>query len=245
MLQRKSVTEEQIAILRVKESECGNRNPHAHLRRKLTVEEVMNSPYIAPPLRLLHMCPTSEAACAMIVAPEAVAKKVSPNPAWVVDWVTVHGGTQPQTGHFSIYLQSGPLGAFWSWGLEQATIKLYKRNGITNPRKELDVIELYDMSTWHEAQFYEDMHLCEENQCGKLIDERVTWPEGEIPVNPSGGVVCTNAIGQSAFARIAEAAVQVRGDGGERQIPNVKTAMGNGNGGDNYCTAALFKKSLL
>jgi acetyl-CoA C-acetyltransferase len=245
MLQRGAVTEDQIAKLRVKSSECASRNPHAHLRKKLTVEEVVNSRYLIPPLRLWHLCPTSVGACAIIVAPEERAKRISPNPAWIVDWVTVHGGTQPPMGHFAISLAKGPLGPIWAFGVEQASLKLYKRNGITNPRKEFDVVEVYDMSSWFEAECYERMHLCERNRSGKLVDEGATALDGDIPVNPSGGVVCTNAIGASAMLRIAEAAIQIRGEGGERQVPNVKTALAVTAGGDNYSSAVLLKKSLV
>lgn len=245
MLQRGAVTEEQVAKLRVKSSECASRNPHAHLRKKLAIEDVMNSRYLIPPLRLWHLCPTSVGACAMIVAPEPQAKKFSPNPAWVIDWVTIHGGIQPQVGHFGISLGRGPLGPLWAFGVEESSHKLYKRNGITNPRQEFDVVEVYDMSTWHEAEWYERIHLCEKNGSGKLIDEGATAPDGEIPVNPSGGVVCTNAIGASAMQRIAEAAIQIRGQGGERQVPGVKTALAVTAGGDSYSAAVLLRKSLL
>ncbi len=244
MLDRKSVTEEQIAMLRVKASNNASRNPFAHLRKKLTIEEVMNSRLLIPPLRLLHMCPTSVGACAMIVAPEKVAKKISANPAWVVDWVTVHGGTLPPLGHMGVYLTESELGPLWAFGVEQASKKLYKRCGITNPRKEIDVIEVYDMSSWHEAEWYERMHLCERNEAGKLIEEGATTLEGDIPVNPSGGVVSTNAIGASAMLRVAEAAIQVRNEGGGRQVPNVKTAMAVTAGGDGYSAAVLLRRSL-
>ena len=100
------------------------------------------------------------------------------------------------------------------------------------------------MSTWHEAEWYERMHLCERNQAGKLIEQGATALHGDIPVNPSGGVVATNAIGASAMQRMAEAAIQVRNEGGERQVEDVKTAMAVTAGGDSYSAAALFSKSL-
>ncbi|MGA2517391.1 MAG: thiolase family protein [Thermodesulfobacteriota bacterium] len=244
MLRRKSITEEQVAIVRVKQAENAIRNPHAHLRRKLTVEDVMNSPLLARPLRLLHICPTSVGACAIVVAPESSAKKISSNPAWVIDWVTVHGGTMPFLGTMTQAISATPLGPMWLWSFEQAATKLYKRNGITNPRRELDVIEVYDMATWLEIEWYERTHLCEKNEAHKLVEEQATWMGGDIPVNPSGGVVSTNAIGASAMQRIAEIAIQIRGDGGDRQVPNAKQAAAFTAGGDNYSTAVLMRKLL-
>jgi acetyl-CoA C-acetyltransferase len=88
------------------------------------------------------------------------------------------------------------------------------------------------------------MHICEKNAAGKLIEERATAMDGDIPVNPSGGVVATNAIGASAMQRFAEAAIQVRKEGGDRQVSNVKTAMAVTAGGDSYSAAALFRRSL-
>ncbi len=244
MLERGSVTEEQIASLRVQESENASRNPHAHLRKRLSIDEVMTSRHLIPPLRLLHMCPTSVGACAVIVAPENYAKKFCPNPAWVVDWVTIHGGIQPPLGHLGDKLAKSELGPLWAFGVEQASLKLYEKCRITDPRRQIDVIEVYNMSTWHEAEWYERMHLCEKNQAGRLIEEGATALEGDIPVNPSGGVVSTNAIGASAMQRIAEAAIQVRNEGRARQVENVRKAMAVTAGGDSYSAAALLSKSL-
>jgi acetyl-CoA C-acetyltransferase len=199
---------------------------------------------LIPPLRLLHICPTSVGACAIILAPEAVAKKISPNPAWVVDWVTVHAAMTPILGHQGIYLTCGPLGPLWAWAVEKSATLLYKRNGITNPRKELDVIEMYNMSTWHEAEWYERIHICERNGSGKLIEKSTVFINGELPVNPSGGVVSTNAIGASAMLRVAEAAIQVRGEGDARQVDGVETALAISAGGDTYSAAILLKKHL-
>lgn len=244
MLKRGAVTEEQIAALRVNESVCASRNPYAHLRQQLTVDEVLNSRMLIPPIRLMHMCPTSVGACAMIIAPESVVKRVCPNPAWVVDWVTVHAAMSPTLGHQGVYLTCGPLGPLWAWAVEKSSTSLYKRNGITNPRKQLDVIEMYNMSTWHEAEWYERIHLCERNGAGKLIEEGIVFIDGELPVNPSGGVVSTNAIGASAMLRVAEAAVQIRGEGDKRQVDGVETALAVSAGGDTYSTAILLKKHL-
>ncbi len=245
MLARGAVTEDLVAQCRVKQAECAMRNPYAHLRRQITVDDVKNSRLLTWPVRMLHMCPTSVGACAVILASEEKAKKLSNNPAWVVDCFSFRGGMSPDFGEFNISFSVGPLGPMWMWGVEQSCLKLYKRNGITNPRKELDVIEVYDPSTWSELGFYERMHICEEGKPWQLVEEGATAIEGDIPVNPSGGVTSTNAIGASALLRMAEAGIQIRGEGGERQVPDVNTAMAIGQGGDHYCITALMKKSLV
>ena len=244
MLARGAITEDLVAECRVKQAECGARNPYAHLRKKITVDDVKKSRLLTWPVRMFHMCPTSCGACAVILASEKKVKKLSNNPAWIVDCTTVRGGMSPELGEFNISYAAGPLGPLWMWGVEQACIQLYKRNGITNPRKEFDVIEVYEPSTWSEIGFYERMHICEPGKPYKLIEEKATTIGGDIPVNPSGGVTCSNPIGATALIRMAEAAIQIRGEGGERQVPGAKTALAIGQGGDHYATAALFKKTL-
>ena len=246
VLDRKSANEEHIAKLRVKEADCARRNPYAHLKLNLSVEEVMNSEVVIAPLRFLHVCPSSVASCAVIVAPEQKAKQITSKPVWVRDHVCVHSGIQPRMGE--PWLCAGaafPTGPQFRWGVDQCAIKLYKRNGITNPRKELDVIESYSPSTWHEVDYYEAIKLCEPGEAWKLIEEEATWPHGDIPVDPGGGVVSTNAIGASGMQRIVEAATQIRGDAGERQLPNdINTALAYAQGADQFATMVLLSKTM-
>ena len=105
--------------------------------------------------------------------------------------------------------------------------------------------ELYEPSTWQEMGLYENFFFCEKNKGWTLIEKGITEIEGEFPVNPSGGIIATNAIGASPMVRIAEAALQVRGDAGEHQVPkDVKTAIATGLGGANWTTMVLLKKHL-
>jgi len=246
VLNRKSANEEQVARVRVKEADCGRRNPYAHLKLNLTVQDVMNSEVVIAPLRFLHICSTSVSSCAVILAPEQSAKKITNKPVWVKDYECVHGGMQPRMGE--PWLCAGlvyPTGPQFRWGVEQAVIRLYKRNGISNPRRAFGVIESYSPSTWHEVDYYEAVKLCEPGQAWKLIEEQATWPNGDIPVDPSGGVVCTNAIGATGLHRVAEAALQIRGDAGERQV-NMKTgmAMAYAQGADQFGTVIILNKTL-
>jgi acetyl-CoA C-acetyltransferase len=138
-----------------------------------------------------------------------------------------------------------PTGPQWRWGVEQATTALYKRNGITHPRKQLHYVETYAPSTWHEADHYEVLKLCEQGEAWKLIEGEATWQHGDIPVDLSGGVVSTNAIGSTGLQRILECAIQIRGDGGERQAHrDVKLAMGFAMGADNFATPVLLSRDL-
>jgi len=246
LLNRKSCTEEHVARVRVKEADCGRRNPYAHLKLNLTVQDVMNSEVVIAPLRFLHICSTSVSSCAVVLAPEQSARKITSKPVWIKDYECVHGGMQPRMGE--PWLCAGlvyPTGPQWGWGVHQAVLKLYKRNGISNPRQAFGVIESYSPSTWHEVDYYEAVKLCEPGQAWKLIEEQATWPNGDIPVDPSGGVMSTNAIGATGLHRIANAALQIRGDAGDRQV-NMKTgmAMAYAMGADQFGTVIILNKTL-
>ena len=73
-----------------------------------------------------------------------------------------------------------------------------------------------------------------------MIDQGVTSMEGELPVNPSGGVLSANPIGATAMIRVAEAALQVMGKAGKRQVPNVHTALATGYGGNAWTDALIL-----
>ncbi len=215
------ITEEQAAKVAVKNRKNAFNNPHAHLKMELTVEQVLNSKMLAYPIKMLDMCPTSDGACAMIFACEEKAKKICPKPAWVIAGVTRHD--QPFGGDLEMVMNLRTL--------RSATEEAYKIAGIKDPLRDLDVAELYEPCTFAELSWYEAAGFCGPGEGGKLIDAGVTYMDGELPVNPSGGVLSTNCIGATAMIRVAEAAIQVMGKGGKRQVPNVKKALATGFGG--------------
>ena len=231
--------EEHAAMVRLKLDRGACRNPHAHLRLGLkSIEEILQSRVLVWPLRILDFCPQSAGACVLILASEKKAKKITRKPVWVVDSVTVHQEIF-RAGAF------GSEAGGETYSQEVAAEKIYKRNGITNPRKEIDMAEIYDPSTWEHMELLEHFFWCEKNKGWKMIEDRVTEIEGDFPVNPSGGIVATNAIGASPAVRIAEAALQIRGDAGEHQVTkDVNTAVATGLGGSNWTTMVLLKKSL-
>ena len=243
LLSRNAVTEEQVARLRVQASENASKNPNAHLRNVLTVEEVMSSPFlVAPTVRLWHICPTSIGAVAMILAPESKAKKMTKKPVWITDHVKSVCAVD------SMYTIApaggGMLGPLFWWPSQDCISKIYKRNGISDPRKELDVFEFYDPCAWVLAESFSIMGLCERNDIGKLIDSGRTRLDGATPVNPSGGTLCTNAIGDSAMMRPAQLALQLRGDAGDYQVSKkVSRGLAHGLGGD-FAGACLLQNYL-
>ncbi len=228
------VTEEHAAQIAVKNRQNGRRNPYAHLKLDITVEDVLNSRMLAYPIRMLDMCPASEGACALIFASEEKAKKITDRPAWVAAAETRHDS--PFIGDVPMFMDLRTL--------RSASAAAYKKAGIVNPLKELDVIELYEPVSWAEISFLDALWLCERGKIVELIDKGVTTMNGDLPVNPSGGVLCTNPIGATAMCRVAEAAIQIRGQGGERQVPDVRTALATGYGGNWWSDVMILKRSL-
>lgn len=218
----RGVTPEQAAKVAVKARHNAARNPHAHLRLPdLTVDDVLASRRLAHPLHLLDMCPQSDGAAAIVVAAEDVARRHSPRPAWVKASATRHD--QCYIGDLDRRLLTMPT-------LRDAAKSAYGRAGITDPLRDFDVAEIYEPVSYAELAWYEALGFCADGDAGRLIDEGVTAMDGELPVNPSGGVLSANPVGATGVVRVAEAALQLHGRGGERQVPNARTALATGYG---------------
>ncbi len=197
------------------------RNPYAHLHMPdITLDTVRESPVLWDPVRYLETCPSSDGAMAMVLASEDAAKKAPNKPAWV------HGTavrTEPIIfpGRDQVIPQAG----------RDCAADVFAQAGITDPRREVDVAELYVPFAWFEPMWLENLGFAEAGEGWKLVDQDVTAFEGELPINPSGGVLSTNPIGASGMIRFAEAALQVRGMAGERQVDGARTAVGHAYGG--------------
>ncbi len=230
---RYGITSEQAAKVTVKNRRNAANNPFAHIKMpNITIDDVMHSQMISYPLRLHDCCPQSEGACAVIYANEEEAKKITDNPAWFKGVSTAH------------YYTFGCDDLMFD--LPTATIaskKIYEKVGIKNPIKDLDVAEIYEPTSWSELSWTEALGFCGRGEGGKLLDEGITQMDGELPVNPSGGVLSTNPIGATALVRFAEAAIQVMGRGGKRQIPDVETALGMGFGGSLWTELAILGRN--
>lgn len=227
------VTPEQAAKVAVKARTNACLNPHAHLKMPdITVEQVVNSRVLALPLRQLDMCPTSDGACAVLVTAEDDARRLTPRPAWIAATATAH---EQQ------FMGDSPRRLADMRTLQTIAASVYKQAGISDPVRELDVAEIYEPATYAELAMYENLGFCAKGQGGILMDKGVTLLGGELPVNPSGGVLSTNAVGATALVRVAEAAMQVMGEAGEHQVPAVETALATGYGGNAWTEGLILK----
>jgi len=232
----RGVTQKQAALVAVKARRNAARNPHAHLQMPdLTVEEVLSSKVLAYPIRMLDMCPQSDGAAAIVVASEAAARKLCPRPAWVKAAATRH--EQPYLGDMEKRMATIRTS-------RDAVRTVYKKAGIREPLKELDIAEIYEPVTYAELAWYEALGFCPEGEAGRLIEDGVTGMEGELPVNPSGGVLSTNPVGASGVIRVAEAALQIHGRGGARQVEGANTALAHGHGVYAWTDAIILGSKL-
>jgi acetyl-CoA C-acetyltransferase len=197
------------------------KNPYAHLKLPdISFEMVANSPMLWDPIRYLETCPSSDGACALVIARESIAKRSAKPVAWI----------------HATEMRSEPTGfSGRDQVMPRATLdnaaSLYKKAGITNPRKELDCAEIYVPFSWYEPMWMEGMLITERNQGWKMTYEGATALTGDFPVNMSGGVLSSNPIGASGLLRFAEAALQVRGMAGEHQVDGARKALGHAYGG--------------
>lgn len=219
------------ARVSVRDRKHAMNNPYAQLRKEVSLEDVLASPMLADPIHLLDVCPRSDGACAVIMASEDSAEKICPVPDWI--WGTSAHNTYS-------YLGDGDWGRLTS--MEQCAREIFKKAGIKEPRKELDVIEMYQPYSFAGLIWIEDMGIVGHGEAPKYVWDGNTDMGGELPVNPSGGVIACNPIGATGLIRCAEAAMQVMGKAEGRQVPDVKFAVSTGFGGCMWANMFLHGK---
>jgi acetyl-CoA C-acetyltransferase len=211
------VTEEQCAKVSVKNHKNAKNNPYAQLPLDLTVKDVLNSKILADPIKLLDSSPISDGACAVILARESVAKKGLKRPVWIKG-----------VGHCtdSYHLSDRDLADVSA--LKAAAQKAYGMAGITQPRREIGLAEVYDAFSYMELMWMEGLGICEQGEGGRMIDSGMTEMNGSLPVNPSGGVLSAHPVLAAGLARVAEVVLQLRGEGEARQVDRAGAGLAHG-----------------
>jgi acetyl-CoA C-acetyltransferase len=200
------------------------KNPKAHLHEHdISFDSVRESMMLWDPIRYSETCPSSDGACAMVLTDEAggdAAAAAGRQPAWMLG-----GAMRSEPTTFPGRDQVDPVGG------RECAADVYAQAGVTDPRAQFDVAEVYVPFSWYEPMWLENLGFADEGKGWTLVEDGATQMDGDIPWNPSGGVLSSNPIGASGMIRFAEAAMQVRGQAGEHQIDGARRALGHAYGG--------------
>lgn len=215
------------AAVKVKNSMHGLHNPHARYRKQVSADDVMASPVVADPLRLLDICATSDGAAAVVLASPSFARRIGVSDPIRIRAVSTVTPTFPNIVPDlpDIATDSAATVAPPAVGYrESIATAAYEEAGL-GP-EDLSLAEVYDLSTALELDWYEDIGLCARGEAEKLLHEGVTTIGGTVPVNPSGGLACFGeAVPAQAIAQVCEVTWQLRGHAGDRQVENARVGL--------------------
>jgi len=229
-----------IAHVSVKSHDNGVLNPKAHMRKKVTEDQVMAAPIIAHPLGLFDCCGVSDGAACAIVTTVEKAKDLG-----IKDFVTVKA--------LQLALSSGEETAFNDWDgdhfvtTDRCSTKAYEEAGIKDPREEISMMEVHDCFSITELVTYEDLHISERGKAvWDSLDGFYDRDGGGVPCQVDGGLKCFgHPIGASGLRMLYEMYLQLHGRAGERQIPDPRYGLTHNLGGFpamNVCSIAIIGK---
>jgi acetyl-CoA acetyltransferase len=229
-MDRYGATDEDFAQVKVKNARHGLANPYARYRKEVTVDEVLASPVVADPLRLLEICATSDGGAALVLSSMEFARRhgagESPVTVSAVSTVTPRfPNTVIEMPNFSTDSAVAVSGEDRVTGFRPSIARAaYEEAGI-GP-EDVDLAEVYDLSSALELDWYEDIGLCGEGEAEKLLRDGATMIGGRIPVNPSGGLSCFGeAIPAQAIAQVCESVWQLRGQADGHQVEGARVAV--------------------
>lgn len=236
-------TEEQFAHIAVKNRRNAQYNPIAQRPMDLTVEKVMSSIPIAEPYKLLDCSLLSDGAASLILAtPEwAAAHSTSWGERPSIYYVATGCATDTMRLGDRAYPYPG-LAHFR--GKLEASRQAYAMAGITTPRRQIDVAELYDSYSGSELQAYEDLGFCGYGEGGPAAESGLFDLEGDLPVNTSGGLLGRGApVGATGIVQAMEIMLQLRGEAdSRRQVPDARLGLTDTHAGTGtHCVVNIFE----
>ncbi|MDP2952791.1 MAG: acetyl-CoA acetyltransferase, partial [Chloroflexota bacterium] len=217
-----------LAKIAVKNHHNGSMNPKAHFQREITIEQVLNAPFIAWPLGLFDCCGVSDGAAAAVITRADLAKNFRS------DYVLVKG-LGLSCGAFQGQLQDDYDFVHGEENLH-ASRQAYRDAGIKNPREEIDLAIVHDCFTITEMVIMEDLGFSPRGKAKEDIDAGFFTLEGGLPVNTDGGLKCFgHPVGASGLRMIYEVYKQLQGKAGPRQVKNARTGLTHNMGGSPGC----------
>src|SRR5437763_11921195 len=239
-------TDADFAKVKVKNARHGAANPNARYRKEVTEEEVLASPMVADPLRLLEICATSDGGAAVVLASMEFAKRhgtANGRPVRVAAVSTV----TPRFPNTVIEMPNFATDSAAAVGPPDLTFRdsiaaeAYEQAGLGPD--DLDVAEVYDLSSALELDWYENIGLCKPGEAERLLHDGDTTVGGRIPVNPSGGLSCFGeAVPAQALAQVCELVWQLRGQASGRQVDGARVGLTVNQGLFGHGSSVIVKK---
>ncbi|MFH1545671.1 MAG: thiolase domain-containing protein [archaeon] len=223
-------TEEQMAMCSVLMHKNGMNNPNAQFHKEISVEDVMNSGYVASPLKLLDCSPITDGAAAIILCETSKAKKICENPVEVIA-STQASDSLALTGRKSLTeLMATRIAA--KEAFEKTGVKI----------KEVDVVEVHDCFSINTIFSIEDLGFFRKGDGGKAVEQGRIELNGEVPVNPDGGLKMGHPVGATGVKQAIEIVEQLRGKAGKRQVKDARIGLSHNVGGSGAtCVVHLFR----
>lgn len=211
-MEKFNATRESVAQVAVKNHRNGARNPFAHVRKEVSLEEVLSSPLVAEPLRQYEFCPISDGSASLLMVRDEDAQSYSGRPVYVRG-VAMASDSSHITSREDL--------------LEMRAVKEAGRKALMRARVEkVDFAELHDMATILEIVEGEALGLLPKGKGWVSTWEGETEIGGSIPLNTSGGLNSKgHPIGASGVAQAIEAFLQIRGEAGERQVKGARVGL--------------------
>ncbi|CBL46324.1 Probably subunit of benzoylsuccinyl-CoA thiolase [gamma proteobacterium HdN1] len=235
-------TQDDFALVKVKNAKHGFVNPNARYKKCFTAEDVAASAMVADPLRLMDICATSDGGAAVVIASETYARKLGVRNAVKIAAISTVTPTYASAVIEMPDLATDSGAVVEAHSFRAALpIKAYEEAGL-GP-KDISVAEVYDLSTALELDWMEDLQLCERGQAAQLVRDGVTTVGGRLPINPSGGLACFGeAVPAQALAQVCELTWQLRGQSGERQVANAKVGITANQGLFGHGSSVILKR---
>ncbi len=237
-------TEEDFAAVKIKNARHGLTNPNARYKKEFTLEEILSSPMVSDPLRLLQICATSDGGAAVVLSSIDYAKSHGVNDPVRIAAVSTVTPTYPNT---VIEMPNFSTDSAATVAPPELTFRdaiasaAYEQAGVGPD--DLDVAEVYDLSSALELDWYENIGLCKQGEAEKLIRDGDTTIGGRVPVNPSGGLACFGeAVPAQAIAQVCELVWQLRGQADGRQVEDAKVGLSINQGLFGHGSSVIVKR---
>ena len=224
-MEKYGTTREQMALVAVKNHKNGAKNPLAQFPFEITVDSVLNSVMVADPLRILDCSPITDGAASVILCPVEMARKMNKPVIKVI-------GTGHATDTIALNQRKDMT---WLEATYQAGRQAYDM--ADKKPEDIDLLEVHDCFTIAEICVTEALGMVEKGKGGKAVEDELTYIEGKIPVNPSGGLKAKgHPVGATGVAQVIEIVKQLSGDAGERQLKDPRIGMTQNMGGSGGST---------